>query len=177
MTGIAVIEQNDSISFKGLAIESKTIGKPSLNSVSEPFHLDSKKIKQIQERLKNLGLYNGKISGRLNQKLLKSTRIYHENEGLEFGGNITKDIFENICGTSRSDELNTLIGHEVSLQDTLNYYNSLPFFTQIINPIHVSQQPKTKEKLYGFDAKDDSLFIGIFLILVALSLIATFFIS
>lgn len=188
MTGVAVIEHRNSIKFNNIAIDNFAVSNIGLNSVEKSvFTLDSKKIKQIQEELKSLNLYKGKVSGRLNRELKKSITEYQKKEGFETDEIITKELYEKIIGIEIIDENqpelpfnqdtfateNTFATEETTYPDN----DFLPFWARPINPIHTSQPPKSKpkDKLYAWGGKDDFLFIGVFMILVAASLVAAFF--
>lgn len=181
MTGIAVIEHRDSIQFKNIAIDNIAVTDRGLSSFENvTFTLDSKKIKQIQKELKLLGLYKGKISGRSNLALKKSITEYQNNEGFEPTGIITETIYNKLTGIEVITDNQPLLpfteNHSTNNKPTYPNNGLLPFFARPVNQIHISQSPKTKgkENLYTWGGKDDYLFIGVFMILIAVSLIAAF---
>jgi hypothetical protein len=187
MTGVAVIEHRNSIKFNNIAlINSVAVSNTGLNSVENVvFTLDTKKIKQVQEELSLLGLYKGKNSGRFNRELKKSLIKYQEAENFETNGIITKEVYEKIIGIEivsenppdlPFNENNFVTETSFETEETAYPNNEfVSFWERPVNLIHISQPPKPKDKLYAWGGKDDFLFIGVFMILVAVSLVAAFF--
>jgi hypothetical protein len=188
MTGIAVIKQGNSIPFQTVAIENMAVESITVNLPQNNFYLDSEKIKEIQKSLKKLGLYKGKNSGRLNKSLERSVRLFQTSNGLENTGIITVEVYKRLVDTDYAETQLILDSKEKIEDESFEDVNQSNYmFANLAtypihisqSPIHISQQPRAKSKddLYLLNGKDDFLFIGVFLLLIAVSIVAAIFMT
>ncbi len=179
MTAVAVVQKKDSISLQDFFTEKK-----SDDEVLPIFSLNHEIIKQCQLILKDKGFYNGKISGRLNGQLKKSLTKYQKINHLPSTGMIDERLFERLLEPEELFEIQP----DLPFADITNEfeensfsvgqsYGFLPTVSRPASAIHISYGPKQKTQFFTINGKDDFLFIGVFLLLVALSLIGAFFIS